>query len=79
VSAGRADVSRRIQASIVERCTPRGDGLVAQCGTALLLRRIWAIPAVVLGWVIVAGVTASWVRSTPPAEESSRFWELSGN
>ncbi len=26
-----------------------GDGLVAQCGSALLIRRAWAIPVAVLG------------------------------
>jgi hypothetical protein len=70
---------RGFSANLSQAADAHGEGLVAQCGTALLLRRIWAIPAVVLGWLIVAGVIASWVRSTPSAEESSRFWELSGN
>ena len=56
-----------------------GNGLVSQCGTALLLRRLWAIPAVVLGWLILAGLVAVWVHTKPSEEESSRFWELSGD
>lgn len=56
-----------------------GNGLAAQCGTALLLRRIWAIPAVILGWLIITFLVAGWVRTKPPVEESSRFWELSGD
>jgi hypothetical protein len=56
-----------------------GNGLVSQCDTALLLRRLWAIPAVVLGWLILAGLAAAWVHTKPSGEESSRFWELSGD
>ena len=48
-------------------------------GTALLLRRIWAIPAAVSGWLILTGLVATWLHAKPPAEESSRFWELSGD
>jgi hypothetical protein len=70
---------RGFSANLSQAADANGDGLVAQCGTALLLRRIWAIPAVVLGWLIITGLVARWVRSTPPAEESSRFWELSGD
>lgn len=70
---------RGFSANLSQAAGANGDGLVAQCGTALLLRRIWAIPAVILGWVILTGLVASWVRAQPPAEESSRFWELSGD
>lgn len=66
-------------ANLSQAADTNGDGLVAQCGTALLLRRIWAIPVVVLGWLILTGLIASWVRAKPTAEESSRFWELSGD
>jgi hypothetical protein len=70
---------RGFSANLSQAADANGDGLVAQCGTALLLRRIWAIPAVVLGWLILTGLIASWVRTTPPADEGSRFWELSGD
>ena len=54
--------------------------LAGQCATALLLRRLWAIPAAVIGLVVVTVVAAIWVRSTPDeSEESTRFWELRGD
>ena len=34
---------------------------------------------VVLGWLILTGLITSWARTEPPVEESSRFWELSGD
>jgi hypothetical protein len=69
---------RGFSANLSQAADAHGDGLVAQCGTALLLRRIWAIPAVVLGWLILTGLIVRWVRATPPAEESSGFWTLRG-
>lgn len=70
---------RGFSANLSQAADAKGDGLVAQCGTALLLRRIWAIPAAVLGWLILTGLVATWAHAKPPAEESSRFWELSGD
>ncbi|HWF70402.1 MAG TPA: hypothetical protein VG187_12680 [Mycobacterium sp.] len=70
---------RGFSANLSQAADANGDGLVAQCGTALLLRRIWAIPVLVLGWLILTGLIASWVRTKPSAEESSRFWELRGD
>jgi hypothetical protein len=32
-----------------------------------------------LGWLILTGLVATWAHAKPPAEESSRFWELSGD
>jgi hypothetical protein len=55
-------------------------GLAGQCGTALLMRRLWAIPTAVIGWVLVTVIAVIWVRSTPDdSEESTRFWELRGD
>ena len=70
---------RGFSSNLSQAADAGGQGLVAQCGTALLLRRIWAIPAVVLGWVILTGLVAIWAHGKPSAEESSRFWELSGD
>lgn len=70
---------RGFSADLSQAAGANGSGLVAQCGTALLLRRLWAIPAAILGWLILAGVFAIWDHTKPPAEESSRFWELSGD
>jgi hypothetical protein len=33
-----------------------GGNYVDQCGTALMLRRIWAIPMVVIGSIVLVGV-----------------------
>ena len=70
---------RGFSSNLSQAAEANGDGLVAQCGTALLLRRIWAIPAAVSGWLILTGLVVTWVHAKPPAEESSRFWELSGD
>lgn len=57
-----------------------GAGLAAKCGTALLIRRIWAIPTAVIGWALLTAVLAIWVHTKPDAEEeSTRFWELRGD
>ncbi len=48
--------------------------------SALLVRRLWAIPAAAVGWVVVMLTAAIWVRSAPDEpEESTRFWELRGD
>jgi hypothetical protein len=70
---------RGFSADLSQAAGAKGNGLVSQCGTALLLRRLWAIPAVVLGLLILSGVVAVWVHTKPSEEESSRFWELSGD
>jgi hypothetical protein len=41
-----------------------------QCGTALLLRRIWAIPVAVFGWLILTGLMATWLHDTLKAPEA---------
>jgi hypothetical protein len=71
---------RGFSANLSQAADANGDGLVAQCSTALLLRRIWAIPAAVLGWVLLAVIVAVWVHAKPAVEEeSTRFWELRGD
>lgn len=70
---------RGLSADLSQATDAGGNGLVAQCGTALMLRRLWAIPAVVVGWLILTGLLAVWAHAKPSAEEASRFWELSGD
>ena len=70
---------RGFSSNLSQAAEANDHGLVAQCGTALLLRRIWAIPAAVLGWLILTAIVAIWAHTKPSAEESSRFWELSGD
>lgn len=57
-----------------------GADYAGQCGSALLLRRLWAIPAAVVGFVIMMLTAAIWVRRAPDnPEESTRFWEIRGD
>jgi hypothetical protein len=71
---------RGFNASLSQTPEAHDAGLAGQCETALLLRRLWAIPAAIIGWVLVTVVAVIWVRSTPDdAEESTRFWELRGD
>jgi hypothetical protein len=45
--------------------------LVAQCGTALLVRRAWAIPAVAIGWLLVTEFLTAWVRTGQSKREAA--------
>jgi hypothetical protein len=64
ISCGKGFSSNLTQAANAD-----GNGLVAQCGTALLIRRAWAIPLTVMGWLLVTGVLAVWVHNSPPKDE----------
>lgn len=71
---------RGFSASVPPPSEAYGADYSGQCGSALLLRRLWAIPAAVAGWAIVMLIAAAWVRSAPDnPEESTRFWELRGD
>lgn len=75
ISCGRGFGASLAQAGDVD-----GAGFVTKCGTALLIRRTWAIPSTVIGCALLAVVLAAWVRAKPDAEEeSTRFWELNGD
>lgn len=58
---------RGYNANLTQAATAGGDDVVAQCGTALLVRRLWAIPTAVIGWAILTILVWGWVRSTPEA------------
>ncbi|MCV7257719.1 hypothetical protein [Mycobacterium shimoidei] len=64
ISCGRAYSADLSQAAA------GGDALVAKCGTALLIRRVWAIPTAILGWVIVTVLVAAWLHHAPKTEEA---------
>jgi hypothetical protein len=62
---------RGFSANLSQAADASGDGLVAQCGTSLLERRIWAIPLAVLGWVIVTRLVLIWLRNDPRAKHEA--------
>lgn len=66
ISCGRA-----YSADMSQAAAAGGDGLVAKCGTALLIRRIWAIPTAILGWVIVTVLVAAWLHHAPKTEQQA--------
>jgi hypothetical protein len=49
---------------------PDGHHVVERCGTALLLRRVWAIPAALLGWLLVTGFLIAWLHHQPKPEDA---------
>ncbi len=49
-----------------------GHDVVAQRGTALLVRRAWAIPAVAIGWLLVTAFLAIWVHQDQSRDESKK-------
>jgi hypothetical protein len=49
-------------ASLTQAAGSSGGNLVGQCDTALLVRRAWAIPAVVIGWLLLTEFLVIWVR-----------------
>jgi hypothetical protein len=42
--------------NLTQAAEANGGNYVDQCGTALMLRRIWAIPMVVIGSIVLVGV-----------------------
>jgi hypothetical protein len=49
-----------------------GHDVAAQCGSALLVRRAWAISAVALGWLLITGFLATWVHNDAKAKDHSK-------
>lgn len=41
----------------------------SQCGSALLIRRLWAIPTVAIGWVLICWVAVTWMRGESLSDE----------
>lgn len=57
---------------LTQAASAAGGNYVDQCNSALMVRRVWAIPAAVLGcvtltWQAAAAVAHDYRRSTPPA------------
>lgn len=50
---------------------PSGGDTVAECESALLTRRLWAIPSAAIGWLLLTVFLVGWVRAAPPLERVS--------
>jgi hypothetical protein len=71
---------RGINATLSQAPEAQQVDVVGRCESALLVRRLWAIPSAVAGWILLTVVTLLWIRSEPETtEESTRFWELRGD
>jgi len=57
--------------NLTQAVQANGGDLVTQCGSALLVRRAWAIPAVASGWLLVTGFLVAWVHRESKDEASS--------
>jgi hypothetical protein len=49
-----------------------GGSIVDRCDTALLIRRAWAIPLAVVGWLVLTGLLVSWLHAPPRKDEPAR-------
>jgi hypothetical protein len=52
-----------LRSNLTQAAQANHHDLVAQCDTALLVRRAWAIPAIAVGWLLVTGFLMGWVHS----------------
>lgn len=58
------------QAQIAIQASPPSD-FVDQCQSALAMRRAWAIPIAVTGWIVLCGIAvALWRHAAPHAEHA---------
>jgi hypothetical protein len=62
--------------SLTQATGSNGGNVASQCDTALLERRAWAIPAVVIGWLLLIEFLMFWVRSS---ETGGRSGEIEGS
>jgi hypothetical protein len=44
-----------------------GAGVADQCESALLIRRVWAIPSAAIGWLLISVFLIAWARAAPSA------------
>jgi hypothetical protein len=66
ITCGRGFVSNLTQVTHAG-----GNGLVTRCGTALLIRRVWAIPTAVVGWLLVTVVLVIWIHNSWGADDNA--------
>jgi hypothetical protein len=57
--------------NLTQAVQTNGGDLVTKCDTALLTRRVWAIPAIAIGWLSITAFLFAWVRGAQPAARSS--------
>jgi hypothetical protein len=42
-----------------------GGDVVTKCQSALLTRRVWAIPFIAIGWLLLTAFVIAWTRAAP--------------
>jgi hypothetical protein len=52
-------------ANLAQAAQNAGGDFVTKCDTALLTRRVWAIPSVAVGWLLFAAFLYAWAREAP--------------
>jgi uncharacterized membrane-anchored protein YitT (DUF2179 family) len=48
-----------------------GRDFVTKCGNAVVIRRVWAIPTVALGWLLITAFLVKWVHNEQQARENA--------
>jgi hypothetical protein len=56
-----------IHSNLSRAAETHGHDFVTQCGSAVLIRRVWAIPTVVIGWLLVTAFLVRWVHNDQQA------------
>jgi len=70
IKCGTGYSTNLIQAQIANPAFPQSN-FVNQCQSALAVRRAWAIPIAVVGWLILSGLSvALWRHASPDREHA---------
>lgn len=56
--------------NLTQAVQTNGGDLVTKCDTALLIRRVWAIPCLAIGWMLVTVFLFAWVRGAQADAQS---------
>jgi hypothetical protein len=61
---------RGFSSSLTQAAQAGNGNMVDRCGTALLVRRTWAISAVAIGWILITSFLVSWVHRDQQEKEA---------
>ncbi len=68
IKCGTGYSTNMMYAEMANQAFPHAD-FVDQCQTALMVRRAWAIPVALVGWLILSGLAvALWRHASPTSE-----------